>query len=67
VISQKIYTKILELQKLVEEMRTEQKIMAEDFKKLKNKMLLSKKDDKEFLEVNNFYYCLRILQSFKYL
>jgi hypothetical protein len=47
-LSRKLFSKIVEIQKVVEELRTDQKLMAEDISKLKISMAAN---DKEYIDV----------------
>jgi hypothetical protein len=49
-ITRKIYTALKELQKSVQEIKQEQKLMKEDISKIKGSVL-SKGNDKELIEV----------------
>jgi hypothetical protein len=55
-LSRKLFSKIVEIQKVVEELRTNQKLMAEDISKLKTSMAAN---DKEYIDVINFLFCLK--------
>jgi hypothetical protein len=52
-LSRKLFSKIVEIQKVVEELRADQKLMAEDISKLKISMAAN---DKEYIDVINFYF-----------
>ena len=55
-LSRKLFSKIVEIQKVVEELRTNQKLMAEDISKLKINIVTN---DKEYIDVINFLFCLK--------